>query len=66
MTSTGSLTSNTSTGKIVVSTGSIVPKPNVSTGSLVVPSTVPPKYLEGRDYRVYGGGYKLIRTVKKK
>lgn len=66
VTSTGSLTSNTSTGKIVVSTGSIVPKPNVSTGSLVVPSTVPPKYLEGRDYRVYGGGYKLIRTVKKK
>lgn len=66
MTNTGSLTSNTSTGKVVASTGSIAPKPNASTGSLVVLKTTPPKYLEGRDYKVYGGGYKLVRTVKKK
>jgi hypothetical protein len=66
VTNTGSLTSNTSTGKVVASTGSIAPKPNASTGSLVVPNTTPPKYLEGRDYKVYGGGYKLVRTVKKK
>ena len=67
VTNTGSLTSNTSTGKVVASTGSIAPKPNASTGSVIVtPSVVPPKYLEGRDYKVYGGGYKLVRTVKKK
>ena len=67
MTNTGSLTSNTSTGKVVASTGSIAPKPNASTGSVIVtPSVVPPKYLEGRDYKVYGGGFKLVRTVKKK
>ncbi len=59
--------SNTSTGKTVTGTGSSTSKPNTSTGSTVItPAVTPPKYIEGRDYRVYGGGYKLIRTVKKK
>ena len=63
---TGSTVTNTSTGKVTTWTWWVIPKPNTSTGSLVAPNTTPPKYLEGRDYKVYGGGYKLIRKVKKK
>lgn len=63
---TGSTVTHTSTGKVSSATWSVAQKPNTSTWSIVAPSINTAKYLEGRDYRVYGGGYKLIRTTKKK
>ena len=30
---------------------------------MITPAVTPPKYIEGRDYKVYGGGYKLVKKM---